>query len=33
MAVCIMATCALAKLLHGLLGAALQRRQTIWRGA
>lgn len=33
MAVCIMATCALAKLLHGVLGAALQRQQSLWRGA
>ena len=33
MAVCIMATCALAKLIHGLLGAVLHRQQRAWRGA
>ncbi|MDO8697905.1 MAG: putative 2-aminoethylphosphonate ABC transporter permease subunit [Pseudomonas sp.] len=33
MAVSIMATCAVAKLLHGLLGAGLKRRQSAWRGA
>lgn len=33
MAVCIMATCALAKLIHGLLGALLHRQQRAWRGA
>ncbi len=32
MAVCIMATCALAKLLHSLLGLYLVRRQGAWRG-
>ena len=32
MAVCIMATCALVKLLHSLLGLYLVRRQGAWRG-
>lgn len=33
MAVCIMLTCAAAKLLHSLLGALIDRRQRAWRGA
>ena len=32
MAVCILLTCAAAKLLHGLLSALLARRQQHWRG-